>query len=416
MNKHQHPSPHSQQQASLAINTLPQSFAAWWQLAATAGIGIMSLNKLWQNLEQPLELEKLTYQQLQEAGLKGKFLERYQQIDCHQELEQIDLFCQQQGCGVMIKGQAEYPQSLLALPDAPIFLFYWGDTSLLNSPSLAVVGSRNPTHYGRQQAQDICRDVAHRGFTIISGLALGIDSCAHQGALASQISGATIAVLGSGLANIYPVRHQPLAQQIVSQGGLVITEYAPWLPPIAAHFPQRNRIVSGLAHATLVVEGAVNSGSLITARLALEQGRDVMAVPGVVNNPLSRGCHQLIKQGAYLIESGQDVIDQLADNPAVVVELKQHSLPLEHDLQQPAEQLQTPKAESVTQQSSPEAACPESLSSEQQELWQQLDFIPSNIDTLAERTGRDINWLAQQLMLLELQGLILKSAAGYQKL
>jgi DNA processing protein len=180
------------------------------------------------------------------------------------------------------------------------------------SPALAVVGSRNPTPQGAENAERFARDLASRGLCIVSGLALGVDAAAHEGALRGAAKGqlATVAVVGTGLDRVYPARHRDLAHRIAARG-LLISEYPLGTPPLAANFPRRNRLIAGLCQGTLVVEAALESGSLITARLAVEQGRDVFAIPGSIHSPQSRGCHALIRQGAKLVESGQDVLDEL---------------------------------------------------------------------------------------------------------
>lgn len=227
-----------------------------------------------------------------------------------------------------------YPYLLKEIDDPPPLLFFQGDVSLLQQPQIAIVGSRNPTPMGLETAIQLASELAQLGFTITSGLALGIDAAAHRGAL--QVKGKTIAVLGCGLNRIYPYRHQALAEEI-RLSGLLLSEFPPNTPPLAQHFPTRNRIISGLSLGTLVVEAAPRSGSLITARMAVSQNREVFAIPGSIRNPLSRGCHQLIQQGAKLVESVTDIIAELkswADDklPAKALH-KSFSVPLDEDQQ-----------------------------------------------------------------------------------
>lgn len=205
-------------------------------------------------------------------------------------------------------GDPLYPDGLLQTADPPLLLYVHGQREVLGPQvhRLAVVGSRNPTAQGVENAQSFARALAASGVCIVSGLALGIDAAAHQGALAA--GGNTIAVVGTGLDRVYPRQHRELAHAIAAQGALV-SEYPIGTPPLAAHFPQRNRIISGLSQGTLVVEAALQSGSLITARTALEQGRDVYAIPGSIHAPQAKGCHALIKQGAKLVESAQDILE-----------------------------------------------------------------------------------------------------------
>lgn len=209
---------------------------------------------------------------------------------------------------VVTLGDAQYPRALLETADPPLLLYVVGDVGLLNRPALAVVGSRNPTPQGVENARAFATGLGDCGWVIVSGLALGIDGAAHEGALRS--TSGTIAVVGTGLDRVYPRRHLELARRIAAQGAIV-SEFALGTPALAPNFPVRNRVIAGLAQGTLVVEAALQSGSLITARLAAEAGRDVFALPGSIHAPQSRGCHALIKQGAKLVDSVQDIVDEL---------------------------------------------------------------------------------------------------------
>ncbi len=217
---------------------------------------------------------------------------------------------------IVALGDEDYPAALLQTADPPCLLYATGRIGQLRhlqaAQALAIVGSRNPSPQGAQNARDFARHLAASGMTIVSGLALGIDGAAHEGALDGAAPGqlATVAVVGTGLDRVYPARHQPLARRIAQQG-LILSEYPLGTPPLNANFPRRNRIISGLGQGTLVVEAALESGSLITARQALEQGREVLAIPGSIHSPQSKGCHALIKQGAKLVESAQDVLEEL---------------------------------------------------------------------------------------------------------
>ncbi|MFM8863799.1 MAG: DNA-processing protein DprA [Limnohabitans sp.] len=217
---------------------------------------------------------------------------------------------------IVTLGDRDYPAALLQTPDPPILLYATGRIAQLHqlqpAQALAIVGSRNPTPQGVHNARDLACHLAASGLCIVSGLALGIDGAAHEGALEGAASDqpATLAVVGTGLDRVYPARHQALARRI-AQHGLILSECPLGTPPRNANFPRRNRIISGLAQGTLVVEAALGSGSLITARQALEQGREVFAIPGSIHSPQSKGCHALIKQGAKLVESARDVLDEL---------------------------------------------------------------------------------------------------------
>lgn len=205
-------------------------------------------------------------------------------------------------------GDARYPPLLLDTADPPLMLYAQGRVELLQADAVAIVGSRNPTPQGALNAREFARALGEAGWVVVSGLALGIDGAAHEGALATNAG--TIAVVGTGLDRVYPKRHLDLAHRI-AQDGLMLSEYALGTPALSPHFPQRNRLIAGLSQGTLVVEAALQSGSLITARMALEAGREVLAIPGSIHAPQSRGCHALIKQGAKLVESAQDVLEEL---------------------------------------------------------------------------------------------------------
>ncbi len=209
---------------------------------------------------------------------------------------------------VVALGDAAYPRALLESPDPPLLLYAIGRVELLNAPALAIVGSRHASVQGRENSRAFAAHLGQTGLCIVSGLALGIDAAAHEGALGT--AGGTIAVVATGLDQVYPRRHAALAARIAAEG-LVVGEFALGAPPLREHFPQRNRIIAGLARGTLVVEATLQSGSLITARLALEAGREVFAIPGSIHAPQSKGCHALIKQGAKLAETAQDVLEEL---------------------------------------------------------------------------------------------------------
>ncbi len=209
---------------------------------------------------------------------------------------------------VVTLGDADYPQALLQTADPPLLLYAVGDAGFLNRPAVAVVGSRNPTPQGLDNARAFAAHLSDAGFAVVSGLALGIDGAAHEGALAGATG--TVAVVATGLDRVYPRRHLDLARRIVAKGAL-LSEYPLGTPSLATNFPVRNRLIAGMARGTLVIEAALQSGSLITARLATEAGRDVFALPGSIHSPLSKGCHALIKQGAKLVDCAQDILDEL---------------------------------------------------------------------------------------------------------
>lgn len=278
-----------------------------------------------------------------------------------------------------------FPALLRQIPDPPIALFLRGDASLLGAPQLAIVGSRNPSGEGRRNAEEFAAFLARSGLAITSGMALGIDAAAHRGAL--KAGGATLAVWGTGLDKIYPPSHRELAAEIAAQG-LLVSEFAPGTPPLPYNFPRRNRIISGLAVGTLVVEAAHSSGSLITARLASEQGREVFAIPGSIHNPLARGCHRLIREGAKLVESAKDIFEELA----------------------PLLALDATPARSSEKADAPAA---DSEDPEYHLLLNSMDYAPTSVDALVERTGLTPEVVSSMLLMLELQGQVEAAPGGH---
>ena len=282
---------------------------------------------------------------------------------------------------------ADYPELLRQIPGAPILLYAVGKTAALNLPSLAIVGSRNPTRGGIQNAFEFSRHLGGAGFCVVSGLAQGIDTAAHRGALDAQAM--TIAVLGHGIDRVYPAGNRELAHAIADRGAL-LSEYPLGSPPRRQHFPQRNRLISGLCVGALVIEAAKRSGSLITARLASEQGREVFAIPGSIHSPLSRGCHQLIRQGAKLVENAADIVDELG---SLTGHLMQNSAA-------PAVPLPTVARDA-----------------EYQSVLDLMGFDPVSADELAERCGLTIGQVSSMLLILELEGMIEAQTGGrYSKL
>ena len=279
---------------------------------------------------------------------------------------------------------AEYPPLLRESPDAPAVLYVRGDVQVLSEPQLAMVGSRNPTAGGRSTAREFASFFAHAGITITSGLALGIDAACHEGALQG---GPTVAVLGCGLDQIYPPENQALAERIAAAGALV-SEFPPGTPPLRANFPQRNRIIAGLSLGTLVVEAASRSGSLITARLAGVAGREVFAIPGSIHNPLARGCHELIRCGAKLVERAEDVLSEL--KISLVAQLVATA----------------PGASPIPKEGAPV------LDKEYKILLDALAFEPASVDSLIERTGMNSESIASMLLILELDGHVAPHPGG----
>jgi DNA processing protein len=271
-----------------------------------------------------------------------------------------------------------YPALLRQIPDPPAALFVDGDAGALAMPQIAIVGSRNPTPGGTDNAFGFARYLAGCGLTVTSGLAVGIDAAAHRGALAG--GGATIAVCGAGADVVYPPRHRGLAGDI-AQAGALVSEFPLGTAPAREHFPRRNRIISGLSLGTLVVEAAERSGSLITARLAGEQGREVFAIPGSIHNPLARGCHRLIRQGAKLVESAGDILEELGALAGALDD-----------------------AEAPQAGAPPAAQMPRAADKAYRRLLEALGHEPVAVDRLAERTGLTPGELSSMLLILELEG------------
>ncbi|MBA3597977.1 MAG: DNA-protecting protein DprA [Methylibium sp.] len=287
--------------------------AAWLRLTETPGIGLETARRLLAAFGSPqavFEAPQRAWRELlgpaQTAALNAPAATLDALVESTwQWLQAGEATAPRQ---VVVLGDVHYPALLLETADPPLLLYAMGRTELLCAPAVAVVGSRNPSAQGLENARAFAAVLSGTGLTVVSGLALGIDGAAHEGAL--QGPGSTIAVVGTGLDRVYPKRHFALAHRIAT-AGLVLSEYSLGTPPVAANFPRRNRLIAGLARGTLVVEAALKSGSLITARLALDAGREVFAIPGSIHAPQSRGCHALIKQGAKLVEAAADVLVEL---------------------------------------------------------------------------------------------------------
>ena len=282
--------------------------AAWLRLTESVGPG--AARRLLAMAGSPQAVFELPAAALDQA-LPGKQREAFNRPPEHLEalIPRTEAWLAEPGHDLLVLGDADYPPRLLATADPPLLLWLQGRRELLATPSIAIVGSRNPTAQGGDNARAFARSLARAGYTIISGLALGIDAAAHEGALDGE--GATIAVVGTGLDQVYPRRNAGLAARLLAGGGLIVSEYSLGTPITQANFPRRNRIIAGLTQGCLVVEAAVQSGSLITARLAVEAGREVFAIPGSIHSPQARGCHALIRQGAKLVESAEDVLEEL---------------------------------------------------------------------------------------------------------
>jgi DNA processing protein len=302
---------------------------------------------------------------------------------------------------ILCLADATYPKLLLDLSDPPLLLFLKGDPACLQPPALAVIGSRSASAQGLENAKAFSRALAQAGYVVVSGLALGIDTAAHQGAIlmAPEGSATTMAVIGTGIDRVYPAANRALAQAITERGA-ILSELPLGAPPLQHHFPRRNRLIAALAKGILVVEAAKHSGSLITARLASEIGRDVFAVPGSIHSPVSKGCHHLIKQGAKLVESGQDIIEEL--RPQVQSEM---GIPIHRKIDLPSGP-RLNQQDFFFSQGLPEA--PESAGGlpNADPVLQAMGFEPVHFGDLAQRCGLSAQSISQRVLELELIGQI----------
>ena len=353
--------------------------AGWLRLTAIPGIGGETQRRLLKAFGLPEAVFSASVSAL--AAVVGH--ELAQQLLHHDASAGIEAglaWANQTGNRIITLADTAYPKALLDQPDPPVLLYAKGRIELLNCPALAVVGSRNATRQGEANAEAFAEAIAAAGITVVSGLALGIDAAAHRGALKSAAS--TIAVIGTGPDRIYPARNQDLARTLVERG-LIISEFAVGTPPLANNFPRRNRIIAGLGLGCLVVEAAQRSGSLITARLAAEAGREVFAIPGSIHSPLSRGCHALIRQGAKLVESVQDILEEL--------------------------RWETELSSSNSVDSADNSGEPALLAL--------LGHDPCTVDALIERSGLTADAILAMLMALELDGCVAQLPGGlYQRL
>ena len=351
-----------------------QELLAWLKLGLVAELTPASFRKLLGEFGGPeavctasrSALARVVTREVADAILRGP------------DSARVDLtlnWLEDPGSRLISLADAAYPRLLLEITDPPPLLYVKGDPQLLNRAALAVVGSRNASPQGSANAEAFSRELSDGGFTIISGLALGIDAAAHRGGLAGACS--SLAVVGTGLDIVYPARNRDLAHQLAAKGAL-ISEFPLGTPALSANFPRRNRLISGMARGCLIVEAALRSGSLITARYALEQGREVFAIPGSIHSPLSKGCHQLIKQGAKLAESSNDILEELGAvaRTGVLKPDKQDVLP------------------------------------EHVELLAALGFDPLDLDTLCERSGLTPESASAMLLTLELDGTVSRLPGG----
>lgn len=354
-----------------------QELALWVALCNIHGLGNQGVCQLLKAFDNPESVFAASGSQLRQIVSSAVADKISRGPDLAATVATLDWLQTEQNHLITL-ADADYPKALLEISDPPPLLYAKGHTQWLNTPAIAVVGSRNSSPQGEKNAEDFSQALSNHGFTIISGMALGIDGAAHRGAL--KANGATIAVVGTGLDIVYPSRHRELAHQIAGHG-LIISEFALGTPSKPENFPRRNRIISGLAMGCLVVEANVQSGSLITARLAAEQGREVFAIPGSIHSPVSKGCHQLIKQGAKLVDNIQDIVDELGATSRGNIFTEPSKLP------------------------------------EANPLLDSMGFDPISMEALLERSGLTSDNLSAMLLMLELESKVASLPGGrYQRL
>lgn len=352
------------------------SLKAWLALSLTHGLGGDGARRLLQEFGSPEAVFAASASSLKSV-VKAEVAAEISKGLADDQLAPTLAWLDDGSNHVITLADSDYPQALLNIPDPPLLLYVKGRLDLLNHPALAIVGSRNATPQGLNNARAFAKALSDAGLCIISGMAHGIDAAAHHGALHGQ--GRSIGVVGTGLDKVYPAANRDLAHALASQGAL-ISEFPLGTPPLAGNFPRRNRLISGMSSGCLVVEAGLQSGSLITARLALEQGRDVFAIPGSIHAPQSKGCHALLKQGAKLVETAQDILEELGGLSAM-----------------PA--------------SNPDQRHVDPL------LLEQIGFDPVDMDTLATRCGLTVSQLSAMLLALELEGRVSALPGGlYQRI
>ncbi len=353
----------------------------WLALIRAPQVGPATFYSLLNQFIEPEAVFKASRTSLEKLGLGADTVAYLSKPDW----EQVDTdlsWLNQPGAQILLLNDGSYPALLKTIPDPPPLLFVVGDVTILQQKQLAMVGSRHPTPAGRETAHDFASHLAANGIVVTSGLALGIDGACHEGALDGD--GVTVAVAGTGLDRVYPARHRDLAHRI-SENGALVSEFPPGTPPVASNFPRRNRIISGLSMGVLVVEAALRSGSLITARAAIEQGREVFAVPGSIHNPQARGCNALIRQGAKLVETAADIFEELGGFAA------------------PArKELNTDHVVSDSE-----------LDPEYKRVLDSVGHEPTAVDTVVQRSGLTADAVCSMLLVLELQGLIASTSSGH---
>lgn len=357
----------------------------WLVLHLAPGIGAMRFAALMTRFGSPGGVRRAGREEVRASGLlpasvvEGVFAPDWDAIE-----RALD-WARRPGQAILTRDDPRYPPLLREIPDPPMLLYVLGDADALSGLQIAMVGSRNPSAGGREIARRMARFLARSGLTVSSGMASGIDAAAHEGALAAP--GTTVAVAGTGLDRVYPARHLDLAHRIAAQGALV-SEFPLGVGPVRGNFPRRNRILSGLSLGVVVVEAALKSGSLITARHAMEQGREVFALPGSIHNPLAKGCHWLIRQGAKLVETAEDIVEELGPLIGAAQVLPDAETSTGGDAEGPGD-------------------------GAYRTLLDSLGYDPVPIDQLVERSGLAADEVSSMLLILELRGLVSAHPGGF---
>ncbi len=377
-------------------NQEKSDLAYWLAIHRAPGVGPATFQELLQHFDSPQSVMDAHPGDLAECGLHNKTLKYLKEPDW-KGVEQDLAWLEQPDNHILTLNDIDYPPLLREIATAPPTLFVHGQLEALNSMQIAMVGSRNPSSSGRQTSENFARHLARSGFTITSGLALGVDAASHEGALTA--GGISIAVTGTGLDRVYPARHRDLAHRIAEQGAL-ISEFPIGTAPLPSHFPRRNRIISGLSLGTLVVEAAQKSGSLITAQHALEQGREVFAIPGSIHNPMAKGCHQLIRQGAKLVETADDILSELMPMASANLAFASQNIENRHN---------------EGQNHTIFNAKPE-LDPEYQQLINSMGYDEVAVDELVNRCQLTPESVSSMLLIMELQGYVTSGPGGLYSL
>lgn len=363
----------------------PEQLRHWLALSLAPGLTAHRFHRIMAQAGSPSAILASKTSHWRSLGLSDKTCHYLMAPDWKRVDEQLAWYTADLNHHILLFTDDRYPAPLREIADPPPVLYVKGNPDTLRTPQIAMVGSRNPSPMGRETAWAFAKTLSQAGLTITSGMALGIDAASHKGAIENE--GATIAVLGTGIDVVYPSEHRSLAEAIVASGALV-SEYPLKTPPLAAYFPQRNRIVSGLSLGTLVVEAAARSGSLITARLATEQGREVFAIPGSIHSPVAHGCHLLLRNGAKLVETSNDILEEIAQF-------------------QPLKRCKSTKSSYNDYKNQ--------LEESSRKLLECVGFEATSVDTLVARSGLSVEHVASTLMVLTLAGHVHSTPGGYSR-